>query len=49
MSGDEPLGDGHTHWHSPEECMTVEGKQLKDITRCYLGSDHLKKYNSENS
>ena len=31
MSGDEPLGDGHTDWPSPEECMTVEGKRLQDI------------------
>ena len=27
MLGDEPLGDGHTHWPNPEECMTVKGNQ----------------------
>ena len=25
MSGDEPLGDDHTHWHSAEESLVSNG------------------------
>ena len=28
MSGDEPLGDGHTNWHSAEESLTSNGMGL---------------------
>ena len=29
MSGDESLGDGHTHWYSPEDSLTSNGMNFR--------------------
>ena len=29
MSGDEPLGDSHTNWQSPEESLTPIGMSCR--------------------
>ena len=29
MSGDEPLGDSHTHWHCAEDSLTSNGMSCR--------------------
>ena len=46
MSGDEPLGYGHTDWPSPEESLTTNENEIREMPNNNIATINRLKDNS---